>query len=182
VLCWTGHPKRIETGAIVVHWSISRTAFKDIKLDMQEGYQEALDQATMKGSPEIKLNIWETQVSLITIRCNSLIVQTNLEILGEEEEIPEEHEELLSMSKKNKVSLGRFHLRIYSQLEQNEPSPEEEEQVQLIEKLQSAYRCEDRTCKYTTCLISPSGDHVHLWTWAAAIVSQQLQILHPCLP
>jgi hypothetical protein len=57
------------------------------------------------------------------------------------------------------------------------PTPEEINQNEDIARLIRKYTCEDRSCKFTTCYpVPPDAIHIHLThlhlnTWAAAIVS-----------
>lgn len=57
--------RRIETEAFTAHATIPRSSLKDIRLETQLGYEDLLAQATLRGSPEVKLVIVETKVHLM---------------------------------------------------------------------------------------------------------------------
>jgi hypothetical protein len=61
---WRGpiNERRIETDVFTVHATIPRSSFKDIRLETQARYKDLLEQAMLKGSPEIKLVIVEYKV------------------------------------------------------------------------------------------------------------------------
>lgn len=59
------------------------------------------------------------------------------------------------------------------------PTAEEVVQNENISRLTRLYGCEDRSCSYMTCRPNPDGKHTHLThlhlnTWAAAIVCYNL--------
>jgi hypothetical protein len=84
------------------------------------------------------------------------------------------------MAPKKKVrALGRcflYHVTEIYLFQKTGPTAEEIEQDEDIARLTRLYTCEDRSCTYAICYPAPpDGKHIHLThlhlnTWAAAIV------------
>ncbi|KJA25411.1 hypothetical protein HYPSUDRAFT_109643, partial [Hypholoma sublateritium FD-334 SS-4] len=144
---WLFQGHELDRGdCFALSYTIPRRVTDQVVIGDGKDYKEMVHEASSKLPHEVKVYMVENQIG------------------GGDNDAREEEgddEEVTGSRKKQKT---------------NVPSKEETAQAKIIQELERRYRCEDKQCATTPCYVTgPNADHVHLThmhlrTWAAAIV------------
>ena len=172
-------------------YMINCTDLKDIEVASLTDFANLIDEIKQLNRPVagFKLFINEQQVSTHAhgtspdLKLMDSLHQEHGE--DDDEESDQDDQENLTKKKVCMLLVVNTVREMLIFLTQNSgPTPKELSQNEDIARLTQMYACEDRSCKFTTCyLMPPDATHVHLThlylnTWAAAIVSINLIVLH----
>ncbi|KAF8958724.1 hypothetical protein BDZ97DRAFT_1915991 [Flammula alnicola] len=139
-----------DADSFSLSYTIPRRVTDQVVVVNEKDYKQMVEEASNKSPFEVKLYVVENKTG-------------NGDDNSEEEA---EHEEATGSRKKQKTSL---------------PSKEETAQAKIIQELERRHRCEDRQCGKTPCYVAGANaehihlTHMHLRTWAAAIVDGKIE-------
>ena len=173
-------------------YTINRSDSKDIQITNLMDFANLIDEIKQLNRPAagFKLFMNERKVSIHTHSASADLKLNSMDSLHQEhgedddEDSDEDDQENPTKKKVCMLSVGGTARETLIFLTQNSgPTPEELSQNEDIARLTRMYACEDRSCKFTTCYPMPPDathihlTHLHLNTWAAAIVSINLLVL-----
>ncbi|KAF8812901.1 hypothetical protein BYT27DRAFT_7004650, partial [Phlegmacium glaucopus] len=147
---WIFQGRELDTDdCLTLSYTIPQRVTDQVIVSNQRDYKQMIDEITSKSPFKVKVYIVENKTG------------------GEDDSEEEaEHDKVTGSRKKQK---------------NNPPSKEEVAQTKIIQELERQYHCEDKQCGMTPCYVTgPNAEHVHLThmhlrTWAAAIVDGKIE-------
>lgn len=181
---WLFQGHELDRGdCFALSYTIPRRVTDQVVISDGKDYKEMVHEASSKLPHEVKVYMVENQVCRLPSACTYCFpADYMMEIGGGDNDAREEEgddEEVTGSRKKQKVRYFSTHIfttNVLHTCQTNVPSKEETAQAKIIQELERRYCCEDKQCATTPCYVTgPNADHVHLThmhlrTWAAAIV------------
>ncbi|KAF8149570.1 hypothetical protein B0H34DRAFT_637620, partial [Crassisporium funariophilum] len=161
-LSWILQGHELDTDdCFTLSYTIPQRVTDQVIVSNEKDYNQMIDEITSKSPFEVKVFIVENKTG------------------GGEDNSEEdaEHDKVAGSWKKQKIS----DMLPLAPQQNYPPSKEEVAQTKIIQELERQYCCEDKQCGMTPCHVTgPNAEHVHLThmhlrTWAAAIVDGKIE-------